>query len=158
MYTSILKCKWHLPHTNNIAKNNIVLGKKKKTCKPFASSVLWTKHPSYLSLSGNPSENTLWCFCLYKKHWKARPRRTKPKEENVYQTRKLMSLIHFNDFQPKLKGEAYLFVPQQNSKQSKRKKWATTTCINLNFIPNQLKESVTTAKAFLKSFPLNTTS
>ena len=50
---------------------------------------------------------------------------------------KLMSLIYPHDFRSKLKGQAYLFVLQQNSEQSKRKV-AATTCSNLNLIPNQL--------------------
>ena len=64
-----------------------------------------------------------------------------------------MSLIYSHDFRPKMIGEAYLLVFQQNSEQNKRKVGRhNLACTNLNLIPNQLKENVTTAKAWDLSF------
>ena len=58
-----------------------------------------------------------------------------------------MPLIYSHDFRPKMIGEAYLLVFQQNSEQNKRK----VGCHNLHQLElntKPTKENVTTAKAW----------
>lgn len=63
--------------------------------------------------------------------------------------------MYSHDFGPKMIGDAYPLVLQQNSEQSNENQ-AATTCTNMNLMPNQREENLTTAKASLKSFLFNT--
>ena len=61
-------------------------------------------------------------------------------------------------------GEAYLFFLSTEFRANQTKirlpqlGYNSVTCTNLNFIPNQLEENLTTSKVYLESFLLNTTS
>ena len=82
----------------------------------------------------------------------------KRKHENVYQTRKLKVTNIFPRLSSKNDRRGIPFLSFKRIQSKSNKNQAATTCTNLNFIPNQLEENLTTAKVYMESFLLNTTS
>jgi len=132
---SILKYKWNLSHTNNIAKNKIVLGKKKINLQTFCFKYVMNQTP-YLSLSGNPSENTLRCFWLDKKTERRKKRSPLNWKRKTFTKQNLISLI-YPRFSPKIETQG---IPSCGStefrgKQTKsgRPKVASTWTFKLKY-------------------------
>ena len=82
----------------------------------------------------------------------------KRKHENVCQTRKLKVTNIFPGFSSKNDRRGIPFLSFNRIQSKSNKNYPATTCTNLNFIPNQLEENLTTSKVYLESFLLNTTS
>ena len=99
----------------------------------------------------------LLCFCLQKKR-RTTTMNFKRKRENVYQTRKLKVTNIIPLFSSKNDRRGIPFLSFNRIQTKSNKNQAARTCTNLNFIPNQLEENLTTSKVYLESFLLHTTS
>ena len=105
IHTSILKYKWHLPHTNNITKNKIVLG-----IENILHQICY--EPNTLPFFSRKSKRKYSPVLLtWQKNWKALERSSLNWKWKTFTKQKnLMSLIYNHDFRPKIWKERHTFL------------------------------------------------